>query len=81
MLGRRDCHTTAALLLSPQCTEVRFTSLLSGGFITAILVNPPERNLAKRTSVQWSILQNPGKTMFLPVLSIMVTLMAHQEVL
>ena len=29
-----------------------FASLLSGGFITAIVVNPPERKLAKRTSVQ-----------------------------
>ena len=35
----------------PQCTEVRFASLLSGGFITAIVVNPPERKLAKRTIV------------------------------
>ena len=33
------------------CTEVRFASFLSGGFITAIVVNPPERKLAKRTSV------------------------------
>ena len=36
-----------------QCTELRFASFLSGGFITAIVVNPPERKLAKRTSVQW----------------------------
>jgi hypothetical protein len=35
------------------CTEVHFASFLSGGFITAIVVNPPERKLAKRTSVQW----------------------------
>jgi hypothetical protein len=35
-----------------QCTEVRFASFLSGGFITAIVGNPPERKLAKRTSVQ-----------------------------
>ena len=35
------------------CTEVRFASFLSGGFIAAIVVNPPERKLAKRTSVQW----------------------------
>ena len=34
-----------------QLTEVRFASFLSGGFITAIVVNPPERKLAKRTSV------------------------------
>ena len=32
-------------------TEVRFASLLSGGFITVTVVNPPERKLAKRTSV------------------------------
>ena len=30
---------------------MRFASFLSGGFITAIGVNPPERKLAKRTSV------------------------------
>ena len=35
-----------------ECTEVRFVTFLSGGFITAIVVNPPERNLEKRTSVQ-----------------------------
>ena len=34
------------------CTEVRFASLLSGGFITAIVLNPPESKLAKRTCVQ-----------------------------
>jgi hypothetical protein len=34
-------------------TEVRFDSFLSGGFITAIVVNPPERKLAKSTSVHW----------------------------
>ena len=33
------------------CTKVHFASLLSGGFITATVVNPPERKLAKRTSV------------------------------
>ena len=38
-------------LLLQHCTEVRFASLLSGGFITAIAVNPPERRLAKGTSV------------------------------
>jgi hypothetical protein len=32
-------------------TLVRFASLFSGGFITAIVVNPPERKLAKRTFV------------------------------
>ena len=37
---------------SSHCTEVRFSSLLSGGFITAIVVNPMESKLAKCTSVQ-----------------------------
>ena len=32
---------------SLQCTEVRFASFPSSGFITAIVVNPPERKLAK----------------------------------
>jgi hypothetical protein len=35
-----------------QCTEVRFASFFSGEFITATVVNPPERRLAKRTSMQ-----------------------------
>ena len=35
------------------CTEVRFASFFSGGFITMAVTNPPERKLAKRTSVQW----------------------------
>jgi hypothetical protein len=30
---------------------VRFASFFSGGFFTAIVVNTPERKLAKRTSV------------------------------
>ena len=34
------------------CTDVRFASLLYGGFITAIVINPPESKLAKRTSVR-----------------------------
>ena len=37
------------------CTEVRFASFLSGGFITAIVVNPPEKKLEKRTSEEWVI--------------------------
>ena len=31
------------------CTKVRFSSFLSVGFITSIVVNPLERNLAKHT--------------------------------
>ena len=34
-----------------------FDSFLSGGFITANLVNPPERKLAERTSVQYDELE------------------------
>ena len=33
--------------------EVRFARFLSGGFTTMAVLNPPERKLAKRTSVQW----------------------------
>ena len=36
------------------CTDVRFASFLSGGFITTIVVNSPERKLAKCTSVHCS---------------------------
>ena len=39
--------------LKDNCTEMHFACFLSGGFITAIVVNPPEKKLAKRTSVQW----------------------------
>ena len=39
-----------------QCTEVSFASSLSGGFITAIAVNPPERKLAKHTSAHCGVL-------------------------
>ena len=39
------------ILEGGHCTEVRFSSFFSGGFITVIVVNPPERKLAKRTSV------------------------------
>jgi hypothetical protein len=35
-----------------RCKEVRFASFHSGGFITDIVVNSPERNLTKRNSVQ-----------------------------
>ena len=42
------------ILYSNQCRDVLFSSFFSGGFITAIVVNPPERKLAKLTSVQWA---------------------------
>ena len=42
---------------SEQCTEVRFASFLSGGFATIAVINPPERKLAKCTSVQFTELR------------------------
>ena len=34
-------------------TEVRFSSFLSGKFITLIVVNPPEKKLAKRRMISY----------------------------
>ena len=42
------------LIVLPYCTAQSF---FFGGFITAIVVNPPERKLAKRTSVQCTAFQ------------------------
>ena len=39
------------------CTEVRFASFFSGGFITIAVINPPERKLAKRTSVSCRVIK------------------------
>ena len=47
------CYENRISKVHQQCTEVRFTSFLSGGFITAIIVDP----LAKSTSVQCSVKQ------------------------
>ena len=40
-------------ILLNHCTDVHFNSLFFGGFITNIVVNPPERKQVKRTSVHW----------------------------
>jgi hypothetical protein len=40
---------------------VRFASFLSDGFITAIVVNPLEKNLSKRTSVHCAGLLIEGR--------------------
>ena len=50
IIGHLILATSPRFILSWK-TEVRFASFLSDGFITAIVVNPPERKLAKRTSV------------------------------
>ena len=47
-----SARITVMQLPRVQCTKVRFASLLSGGFTTMTVINPPERKLAKRTSVQ-----------------------------
>ena len=59
------CQCGATKKLAKICTvslcnfhSAQFTSFFSGGFVTAIEVNPPERRLAKRTSVQWSEIRN-----------------------
>ena len=41
------------IFLSEECTEVRFASFLSCGFTTVAVINPPEKKLAKRTSMEW----------------------------
>ena len=54
------------------CTEVLFASFISGGFITAMVINPPERKPTKRTSVHCKglvkILIEPNEmTLFRPM--------------
>ena len=39
------------------CTEVRFASLLSGGFTTKTVINPPDWKLANRTFVQCELIK------------------------
>jgi hypothetical protein len=41
--------------LLAQCKEVHFASILSGEFITAIVVNPSERKVEKCNSVQCTV--------------------------
>ena len=51
--GNMGCGVFKGGIKSTQYTEVRFASFFSGEFIAAIVINPPERKLAKRTSVQY----------------------------
>ena len=46
-------HHEIEILTWTHCTEVRFASLLSSRFSTMAVINPPEKKLANRTSVQW----------------------------
>ena len=50
-------------------TEVRFANFLFGWFITAIVVNLPERKLAKWTSVQWTIKKLTGLKHFFMIIN------------
>ena len=45
--------SSSSSIVSQHCTEVRFTSFLSGGFTTMAVIKPPESKLVKRTSVHW----------------------------
>jgi hypothetical protein len=49
--GERMCASPKTYILS-RCTEVRFASFFSGGFVIVTVVNPPGRKLAKHTSVR-----------------------------
>ena len=53
ILGQCTVDFQCLLSASLNRTKVRFISLLSGGFITAVVVNQPERKLAKHNSVNW----------------------------
>ena len=44
----------------PHYTEMRFVNFFSGGFINAIIINPPERKLEKRTSVHCVVQCTPS---------------------
>ena len=53
-LKENSLDFTVMLEFLTQCTEVHFASLLSGGSTTMAVINPPEKKLANRTSVQCS---------------------------
>jgi hypothetical protein len=44
------------------CTEARFASFLSSGYINVIVVNPPEKKLAKCSSVHCAIAMQAYQT-------------------
>ena len=67
--------------ISGHSTNVRFASFLSGGFVTAIVVNPLKRKLEKRTSVgfrPWWCLAPPDFGRSVNPISIRGTDYAHQ---
>ena len=54
----RGAGSSLNLLGTSQCTEVRFASLLSGGFTSMAVINPPEKKLANRTSMKFILFKN-----------------------
>ena len=50
----------AAATSTQQYKKVRFASFFSGGFTTMAVIDPPERKLAKRTSVHCKIVLKKG---------------------
>ena len=59
-----SCCIFFFVVVSLHCTEVGFASFLSGEFTTMAVINPPERKLVKRISVQFL-----GWDIFLPFLT------------
>ena len=54
-------HLYFVLALLSNCTQLRFASLLSGGFTTLALIDPLEKKLANCISVNWCSTDFRGK--------------------
>ena len=53
MIERTEVSPITNTIFSRQCTEMRFASFLSGKFTTMAVMNSPERNVAKLSSLHW----------------------------
>ena len=58
LIALKKSKNEKSLVCTVHCTEVCFASFLSGGFTSLAVINPKERNLAKRTSVQCTEVRN-----------------------
>ena len=67
LIALKKSKNEKSLVSTVQCTEVCFASFLSGGFTSLAVITPPERNLAKRTSVQRNALYFPVGVWQVPV--------------
>ena len=56
-------------LIFTHCTDVRFASVLSGGFATMAVINPPERKLAKCTFVYCVLSKNQNRQTWTDVIT------------